>query len=172
MSGAIPIEAVFDGDVFRPINSWWVARARKHFTVGEVLHLVDEPERSSRSHNHFHAAIKNAWDSLPPLMTERFPSPTHLRKYALVKAGYFHSQSMPCGTPEAAKRFAAFVKPLDEFSIVIAKGSMVTVYTAKSTAYRSMPKDEFQKAKDASLAVIAEMIGVSSRELQAQQGAA
>jgi hypothetical protein len=167
----IPIEAFFDGDVFKPINAWWTARARKQFVVGEVYKIVDEPERSSRSHAHYFARIQDVWESLPTLQAERFKSPEHLRRWALIQGGYSNSHSMPCGSPSAARKFAAFVKPIDEFAVVTVEGSVVSIHTAKSQNYRSMDKKTFQESKTKVLEIIADLIGTTAKELSAPTAA-
>lgn len=167
----IPIECVWTGDDFRPINSWWTARARKQFVVGEVYKVVDEPERSSRSHAHYFARIQDVWDSLPVLQAERFKSPEHLRRWALIQGGYSNSHSMPCGSPSAAKQFAAFVRPIDEFAVVTVEGSVVSIHTAKSQNYRSMDKKTFQESKTKVLEIIADLIGTTAKELSAPTAA-
>lgn len=160
-----PVEMVWADGILRPISPYWLRRAEKEFTEGEVYRIVDQPERSTASHQHYFAAINEAWRNLPPLLAERFPSAEHLRRYALIKAGYSNSQSMPCGSPAAAQRFAAFVRPLDEFAVVSVEGSVVAVYTSKSQSYRHMDKKTFQASKDAVLGVLADMIEVSKSEL-------
>lgn len=172
MTNGVPIESTWDGEAFRPINPFWQRRADKQFARGEVLYLVDQGERSTRSHSHFFAAVEDAWANLPPLMAERFPSPHHLRRYALIKAGFCDSQTMPCGSKAEAQRMASFIKPLDEFSLVTVDGSLVHVFRAHSQSYRAMGKEAFQRSKDEVLRVIAEMIGVAKQKLTDSAGKA
>lgn len=161
-----PIECFWDGDAFRPINDWWKSRARRQFTEGEVYHLADQPERSSRSHNHYFASVAEAWKNLPDALAERFPTADHLRRYALIKAGYCDSTTMVCSSKAEAQRVASFIRPTDEFGIVIVTEATVTRYAAKSQSMRAMGKDEFQKSKDAVLGIISEMIGVERKALE------
>lgn len=165
MSEGRPIESCWDGEAFRPVSPYMARVADRQFARGEVLHLIDQGERSSRSHQHFFASVHEAWANLPPLMAERFPSSDHLRRYALIKAGFCNSHSLPCGSPAAARRAASFVRPLDEFSLVTVEGSVLHVFTAKSQSYKAMGKADFQRSKDEVLRVIAEMIGVAKQEL-------
>lgn len=169
MSAPGPIDAFWDNEaeVFRPASNYWARRAAKQFAAGEILHLEHVEERSGNSHRHFFAAIQSAFDNLPPLWAEQFKSPEHLRRFCLIKAGICNSQSMPCGTAAAARKFAAFLRPMDEFAVVDVRGSVVTVFTAKSMSYKTMPKDEFQKAKTAVLDALADMLGVTTKELSA-----
>lgn len=172
MSSGAPVEMVWDGDVLRPVSPYWARRADKEFVRGEVLRITNTPERSYKSHARFFAVLNEAWKNMPPLMADRFPSPDHLRRFALIKAGYFNSQSMPCGSPAAARRMAAFVRPLDEFAIVTVDGSVVSVFTAKSMSHAEMDKATFRDASDKVLDVVAALISVSRQELSDNTGKA
>ncbi|HEX7767095.1 MAG TPA: hypothetical protein VF443_10300 [Nitrospira sp.] len=165
MTQDTPIECVWTGEVFQPTSLYQVRRADKQFAKGEILRIVHEPERSHNSHAHYFATVNEAWRNLPPLMAERFPSPDHLRKWALIKAGYCNTHSMPCSSATEARRLAAFIRPMDEFSVVTVERSMVTMYTSQSQSYRSMDKKTFQESKDKVLEVLAVEIGVAKQEL-------
>lgn len=165
MTDRAPIEAIWDGEAFKPVSAYWARRADRQYARGEVLRMIDQPERSSASHNHFFAAVENAFQSLPPLMAERFPSSEHLRKYALVKSGHCYSESITCPSHADAMRVAAFARGGDEFSLVTVSKNVVTRFTPKSQSYRSMDKAEFAKSKEDVLRVIAEMLDVSKSEL-------
>lgn len=165
MSTGAPVEAIWDGEVFRPISPYWVRRADREFAKGEVLRLTNEQERSHKSHAHFFAAVEEAHRNLPPLMAERFPSPDALRKYALVKSGHCYSDSIICPSHADALRVAAFVRASDEFAVIDVKKTVVTRSVPKSQSYQAMSKEEFAASKDDVLRVISEMIGVSKQEL-------
>jgi hypothetical protein len=169
MTSGAPIEAAWDGEVFRPVSPYWVRRADKDFSKGEVLRLVNQQARSTNSHNHYFAAVASAWENLPPLVAERFNSPDALRKYALIKGGYCTSDSITCPSHADALRVAAFVRPTDEFALVTVTKNVVTRYIAKSQSYREMDKKTFAESKDRVLEIIAELIGVTSAELKAAQ---
>lgn len=163
-----PIDMVWERGVMRPISPFWARRAERQWTVGEVYAITDNPERSSKAHAFYFASVGNAWKSLPDHMAERFPSADHLRRYALIKSGFCDTQSMPCGTHAAAMRFAAFVRPIDEFALVTVTGSVMNVFRAKSQSMRAMGRDEFNRSKDTVLAVLADMIEVSPKVLAKQ----
>lgn len=165
MSGGAPIESIWDGEVFRPVSPYWARRADKQFARGEVLRLIDNPERSTNSHNHLFAAVEEAFKNLPPLMAERFSSPEALRKYALVKSGHCYSESVTCPSHADALRVAAFVRGDDEFAVITVKKNVVTRFRPKSQSRRAMSKEEFQKSKDDVLRVVSEMLGVAKQEL-------
>jgi hypothetical protein len=140
--------------------------ATKHFGDGEVVTLEVREERSSASHRHYFAQLKEAHDNLPDEIAERLPTPEHLRKYALIRSGYRDERSIVCASKAEALRVAGFVKPLDEFAIVTTQGAVVSVWTAKSQSVRAMPKGEFQESKDRVLAYVASLIGTTTAALE------
>ena len=172
MSADSPIECTWNGEVFTPTSPYMQRRADKQFGKGEILRLLHNPERSTKSHNHLFAAVEDTWRQLPPLMAERFTSPDALRRYALIKSGHCYSNSITCPSHADALRVAAFVRSNDEFSIVTVEKNVVTKYTAKSMAYTAMSKDEFKKAKEDVLGVLANILGVAKGELSDNAGRA
>lgn len=163
MSAIPPINYQWDGEVLRPLHP---KIADKHLVIGERYSLVEHQERSQNSHNHYFAVIKEGWQNLPEWLAERFPTDEHLRKYALIKAGYHDSHSITCASKAEAVRVAAFVRPTDEFSVVTVTEATVTRYTAQSQSMKAMGKQKFQESKSAVLEIISAMVGVRSDELQ------
>jgi hypothetical protein len=141
--------------------------ADRHYVDGQWYTLAIVEDRSGASHRHYHAAIKDAWLSLPEPWAERFPTETHLRKYALVKAGYCDVQEFAVSSHAEALRLAAFVRGIDEYAVVLTKDKTVQRFTAKSQNYRTMNKAEFETSKAAVLEVIAGIIGVTAGDLRA-----
>lgn len=172
MTSGAPCQMYWDGEALKPVDPYWLRRALKEFTTGEIYRIVDQPERSTKSHNHLFAAIEDTWKNLPPLMAERFSSPKSLRKYCLIKAGHCFSDSIACPSHSDALRVAAFVRGNDEFAVVTVQKNVVTRYTAKSIAQNAMEKADFQKVKDAVLQILSELIGVAKHELSKNAGAA
>lgn len=142
------------------------------FAVGAEYPLVIEEARSSNSHRHYFASVTEAWKNLPEAFAEQFPSADHLRKWALIKAGFYHERSVTCSSADDARRVAAFVEPFDEYAVVSVAGDVVRVYTAKSQSVRHMGKDEFQRSKTAVLEILSGLIGVDQAALSANAGAA
>ena len=165
MAGVIPpIHFAWDGEAMVPK----IPRlADKHYVVGETYCLVPHEDRSQASHRHYFASIAEAHGNLPEELAERLPTPEHLRKYALIKAGYRDERTHVAASKAEAQRTAAFIRPLDDFALVIADGTNVTVFTAKSQSTKAMGRKVFQESKDAVLRVISELIGVTPETLQA-----
>jgi hypothetical protein len=159
-----PIPFRWEGDLFRPLPRF-AAECDKIFVIGEVYRLVEHQDRSQASHNHFFAAVTSAWESLPERLAGDFPSPEHLRKYALIRAGFADSRTLVASSKAEAQRLAAFVKPMDEYAIVTISEATVTVWTARSQSARAMGKQAFQASKDGVLRVIAEMLGTTPEAL-------
>jgi hypothetical protein len=159
-----PMRMLWDGEAFIPKVP---ALADRHYVVGETYSLVPHEDRSAASHNHYFASVTEAHNNLPEHLAERFPTPEHLRKFALIKAGYRDERSIVCASKAEALRVKAFVEPIDDYALVIADGALVTVFTAKSQKLRAMGKKAFAESKDAVLRVISEMIGTDAGTLQA-----
>ena len=164
-----PIVFTWDGDAMVPINP---RAADRQYVVHETYRLAPYEERSVNSHNHYFAAVHDGWGNLPEHYAERFPTDEHLRKFALIKAGYHDQRSIVGSSKAEAQRIAAFIRPSDEFAIVTVLQATVTVFTAKSQSLRAMGKAEFQRSKEAVLDIIASLIGVPADTLKQNAGRA
>lgn len=122
-------------------------------------------ERSTNSHSHYFAAVNEAWKNLSDADAERFPTPEHLRKYTLIKAGFYDERSIVCASKAEAQRVAAFVKPMDEFAVITVSAALVRVFTAKSQSMKAMEKNEFQDSKTKVLEILSDMIGTTTADL-------
>lgn len=146
--------------------------ADRMFTVGQVYTLVEQVERSSASHRHYFALINEAFNSLPEHIADRWSTPDHLRKWCLIKAGYRDERSIVCASKAEALRVKSFIRPIDDFAVVVASEAVVTVYTAKSQSLKAMGRAEFQASKDAVITALADLIGVEPTTLSRQSEAA
>lgn len=161
-----PFPFIWDGEVMRPPGNYWPVQADKRFVVGRQYRLVEWRDRSENSHRHYFAAVHDGWQNLPDDQMERFPTSEHLRKWALIKAGYCDERTIVAASKAEAQRIAAFVKPMDQFAVVTARDAVVTVYTAKSQSMKAMGRDSFQDSKQKVLDIIATMVGVSADSLR------
>lgn len=168
---APPVPCVWDGDAFVP-PSRFAKLCDKHFVVGESYPLVVHEARSQASHSHYFAALNEAWKNLREDVAERFPTSEHLRKYALVKAGFADERSIVCASKAEAQRVAAFIRPMDDYAVIVVREATIKVFTAKSQSMRAMGKADFQASKEAVLDVVSGMIGVKTGELKAHSEAA
>lgn len=145
-----PILFRWSGEAMEPL-----ARFRRHaddaYTVGEVYRLDVQEQRSLISHRHYFATLNDIWLSLPEEYGDRIPSADHMRKFALIRTGYRDERSIVCASKAEAARVAAFLKPMDDFAIVVVNEATVTVYTAKSQSHKAMGGKVFQQSKEAVL---------------------
>lgn len=172
MMAAAPIVFCWtDEGAMRPLSRF-ARMADAEFVIGEQYRLAAVEERSMVSHGHFFASLHEAWINLPEAEAERFPSAEHLRKWCLIKAGYFDQRSIVSASKAEALRIAAFIKPLDEFAVVTVSEAVVTVYTAKSQSYRAQGKKEFNASKQAVLEIAWGLVGIKAGEAAQHVGRA
>lgn len=162
-----PIQLIWQGDAFTPANGFWSRLCDKLFVVGERYSLAEHHERSGNSHRHFFAAVHEAWTNLPEDQAERFPTSEHMRKTALIRTGFRNERSLVASSNAEALRIASFLRPIDEYAIVIVKGCVVIEYTAKSQSMKAMGKADFQASKQAVLDWCADLVGITAEELNA-----
>ena len=162
MSAAAPY--VWDGTIMRPLPGF-AALVAERFGVGEVVSLQPAEVRSAPSHRHYFACVREAWVNLPEHDAARFPTEGHLRKHALIKAGYCEERSIVCTSQAEARRIAAFIRPIDDYAIVTVDGRVIVQFTAKSQSAAAMSKAQFQASKEAVLNILAEMLGVDPAAL-------
>lgn len=146
--------------------------ADEQFVVHENYRMEVREERSAASHGFYFASLHEAWSNLPEEHAERFQTAEHLRKYCLIKAGFADQRQIVCASKAEALRFAAFVRPMDEYAIVTASEAVVTVYTAKSQSMRAMGKKDFQASKDAVLEIAWGMVGIAADDAAKHVGKA
>jgi hypothetical protein len=135
------------------------------FGEGEIVTLVSQHERSDASHAHEFAWLREAWLSLPEALADQFPTSDHLRKRALILAGFYQETIVDAGSNAAALRVAGFVRSIDGFAHVVVRGPLVVTRWAKSQSRRSMDKAEFQASKQGIIDVVSEMLGVTPEQL-------
>ena len=165
---APPLAFEWDGDAMVPLNA---KRADAFYTVGERYIMAPVSQRSDATHKHEFAWLREAWMSLSDDLAERFPTAEHLRKWALIRAGYSDSHTITCASKAEAIRVATFIRPIDEFAVVTTNGATVTRFTAKSQSRRAMGAKEFQDSKTKIMEVVARMLGVEPGELPKQEAA-
>lgn len=166
-----PLKYVWTGEGWEPTRHFRTM-ANKLFVVGEERLLEDYLERSKSSHDHEFAWLAEAWKNLPETLADQFPTPDHLRKRALIDAGFYVETIIDAGTNAAALRVAVFARGEDQFAAVVVRGPIVVVRKAKSQSRRAMDRVEFQKSKQGVLDVVSAMIGVTPDELQQNTGRA
>ena len=126
--------------------------------------LVEQEHRSKKSHDHYFACVEDAWENLPEHLAEQFPPPDALRKRALIRAGYRDERTIACSSKAEARRVAAFIKPMDEYALVVVSEALVSVYTAQSQKMKAMGRARFQQSKTDVLGLLATLLGVEPEQ--------
>lgn len=169
MNNIPPVEFTWDGEAMIPRRP---RIADRYYIVGEDYSLVIHEDRSTSTHNHEFAWLHEAWTNLPESLADLYPTAEHLRKRALIEAGYYDEQVVDVGSRAAALRVAAAIRSREEFSLVITRGPIVVIRTAKSQSRRAMNKAEFQDSKTKIMDIIAAMIGTPADALARNAGRA
>ncbi len=160
-----PFAYRWTGDSFEPLVHF-KKRCDETFVIGEVLWLVPHEARSPQSHRHQFAWLRNAWAMLPEDIAPLYPTPEHLRKRAMIEAGFFSEEIIEVDSPQAALRVAAYVQTRDQFQLVLVSGCNIIIRTAESQSYSSMKNARFQETKSAMMQIIADLIGITPEELE------
>lgn len=168
---APPLMFRWEGDAMRPKLP---KLADRYFVVGEDYRMVEEHPRSKASHDHAFAWLGEAHKNLPEHLAEQYPTPDHLRKRALIDAGFYDETVIDAGSQAAALRVAAAIRsrPGEAFSLVITRGPAVVIRTARSMARGAMKPADFQAAKQAVLDTVSAMLGVTPETLSQARAAA
>jgi len=172
MKRPVPYRCVWTGEVFRPADDRALAAINRDLGAGEIVTLERNEERSMSSHSHYFAALNEAFRQLREEDAKRFTNVEHLRKWALIQAGYYNERHMVCSSEQDAKAVAAFIEPSEQYAVIEVRNKVVRVYTAKSQSTRDMNKRHFQDSKDKVLQIVSDMIGVSPEDLKRNAGKA
>lgn len=172
MNAPIPISYRWAGEHMSPLSGRATLDANKTFVVGQVYLLVEDHDRSIATHNHQFAEIAEVWKNLSDDMIDRWPTPKHLRKFALIQCGFTEHRQFVASSKAEALRIAKFIRPKDEYAIINVRGCVVNEWTAMSQSRKAMGAREFQRSKQAVLEFVAGLIKVSPDTLVKEAGRA
>jgi hypothetical protein len=159
-----PIIFQWTGEAMVPKSPFWAHRADAAYVVGETYKMVEHHDRSANSHRHFFATIHDAWQTLPDELLEVYPTSEHLRKKALIRTGHRDERSFVCSSKAEALRFAAFLRPVNDYAIIDVREAVVREWTAKSQSTKAMGAKAFQQSKSDVLDFIDAVLGVAKGE--------
>lgn len=161
----MPIQFQWDGEAMVPASRFWSSQADEQFTVGQRYRMAEENERSPASHAHEFAWLSEAWNSLPDELLAQYPNSEMLRKHGLIAKGFCTMVQHVCATKAEAERLAGILKPYDAYAVVVARGTVVTVYTAVSQSRRAMGAAQFQQSKSALMEFVGDLLGVDPQTI-------
>lgn len=171
---------------FRPVLCIWRAAERKfelvprfanvalaQFKDGEEYPLYVKEQRSSKAHAYYFASVNSAWKNLRGETAEILSTPTHLRGWALIQAGYHDQHIVQAPSKDDAIRMAMFARALAksegyvEIKVVKVDGEwFVRSRTPKSQSRASMDAEEFKQSSRDVLDILAGTIEVTRRALE------
>ena len=157
-----------------PLHRFEKACDRQYGDPGDAVFILSpDVHASDRSRRHFFACLREAWKNLPENIAHRYPSTEHLRKAALVKAGFRRERHHACPNYKDALELATTFKDVDEFCVTVvhrgttdADPATLSIYTAESQSTFAMKADRFQASKEAVLGLVAGLIGTSVEDLK------
>lgn len=142
----------------------FLPRCNATFVDSEVYRLDAIEERSVRSHGHYFAKLGDYHGSLPDHLAERFPTVEHLRKWALIQAGYCNRAEIVCRSHAEAARTVATIKALDAYAVAVVRDNTLVVLTAQSQSTKAMGAKVFQESKDKVFGVLDDLLGAREEE--------
>lgn len=143
------------------------------FSDSEEYPLDVREERSSKQHAYFFASVNSAWKNLRGETAEVLTTPTHLRGWALIQAGYHHQQIVEAPDKESAIRMAVFARALAknegyvEIKVIHHDGRwFVRSREPESQSRASMKADRFKQSVQDVLDILAGTIEVTRKTLE------
>ena len=165
------IKAIFRGGSFIPYLRHNNAIAAA-FKDGDHVYIEIQRERSTASHKHQFAWIRDAFDSLPDDVhgRELWKRPSHLRKHALIMTGHCDATHIVVGSDTAAHEVRNVIKAdkdkLHGYSMVTASGPTISILTPHSQSQAAMGAETFQKSKTDILNWIADLLQTNPKDLE------
>lgn len=151
-------------------TDWHVLK--ENLQEGDIVAMTEDAGRSMKQHRWLFACIRKAYDTLPERQISRFPSEEHLRKYALIKAGWcdVHQQafSSPVNAELAAKAFKVGANLTTEgknFTLAIANGNIVTYAVPRSISFKACKGQAWETVCQGVVDYLCELVGCDVTQL-------
>ncbi|MDE2103562.1 MAG: hypothetical protein KGL39_40355 [Patescibacteria group bacterium] len=147
--------------------------AREQFRAGEEYPVTVNEKRSSKAHAFYFASVNAAWKNLRGETAEILSSPTHLRGWALIQAGYHHQHIVEAPDKDSAMRMAMFARALArnegyvEIKVIKHDGKWyVRSREPESQSRASMDAERFKESSRAVLDILSGAIEVTRKSLE------
>lgn len=134
-------------------------RGDRELVIGETMTWEIVHQRSSETHRHLFACLKNAWENLPEDLAVQFPSPEALRKWGLIQIGHCTMTRLAFANNTEAMKAATLMREIDGYSEIGVNGNTVVMRRARSIAVRAVSSAEFKEIKDKLLTTLSQLIG-------------
>ena len=128
-----------------------VARFRRfadaQYVDGHIYRLGPAEEQSEKSRGHYFACIHLIYLNLPESLSGRWPSETHMRKWALIETNWCDEKEFDCADEKQAFRLGHFIRSEDPYARIAIRGTTVIVRKAVTQSPKAMGREKFQKSK-------------------------
>lgn len=139
--------------------------ARLDYGQGEIITVEEVQERSAKSHRHYFAVIREAWQNLPEGLADNYPNPETLRKRALIHTGYCSTTDIVCASHAEAIKAAAAFTAADPYCFCELSERVLRIRRATSQSHKAMGGKVFAESKEKVLHWISNLIGTDVVEL-------
>jgi hypothetical protein len=160
-----PVLMQWDGEVMRPVGRG-LQLATEQYVPGERYMLEPLDARSLAEHRHYFAWLNEAWANLPEQWGNRWTNPEQLRKWALNQTPFCTTTVHRTASVAEAKNLVRYLLVVDDELEIERIGRRVIVKKADSQNFQSMSKKKFRESKEAVMAVVAMLIGVTPQTLK------
>jgi len=143
----------------------FVQLATRQYEVGEQYAMGPVENIPGRSRAPLFIAVKEAWNNLPE-DDKRFPSDEHLRKRALVAAGWAHHTQHVLDTVADAIKVVEGFRKLDAYAVIKRSENVVDVWIAKSIGAGAITAEDWKVVKQRALDFVAEVANTTRTELE------
>lgn len=164
-----PVVFVWDGNNMVPLPRF-KRLCDSQFAVNEEYPLMIVENRSQASHNHYFAALHEAYLNLAEEYAQEFDSEEHLRHWCLCKTGYCTTTTYVLNTAADAQQLRDALKKANASTIVGVAGNVAKVYTPMSQSLAAMKKQAFEDSKRAVLDLVASMARTTPADLKKNAG--
>ena len=137
----------------------------RKLVIGECYRVSIYHERSETYHAKYFATIAEAWQHLPNPWDQMLPSPEHLRKYALIKAGWCDSVTLPLKSKSDAIAGVNAARFIDAYCVATATANVLTIFKARSQRKAFQDAHSFYETAVRVFDVIGGIIGVDPLSL-------
>jgi len=136
------------------------------YAVHEEYPLVVLRARNMNQHRAYFAALHDAFDNLDERYDGVFPSPEHLREWALCQTEFCVVTHEAYETSADAMRAAKAIRKLAPYAVLSLSGSTLVTKHALSQSVRAMGKEQFEASCKAVLEVVAGMARTTPAQLR------
>lgn len=134
------------------------------YAVHAEYALIEHHGRNMRQHRAYFASLNDIFDNLAEQYDGVFPSPEHLREWALCQTEFCTVTHEAYETRKDALQAARALRKLAPYAVISVVGTTLVTKHAMSQSVRAMGKEEFEASCKAVLDVVAGMARMTPAE--------